>query len=363
MGKTKALAFFSPPVPLVFFFLLHARFLVPGPSPRKQITNEPKPPSYLDVLVPLEPVEALQQPVGVRSDPQHPLLHRQPDHRMPATLAHASDDLLVGQDRAQGRAPVDRDSGLVGEALFEELQEDPLRPFVIARVCRRELSLPVVGEAEGLELLAEAVDVLLLLFFCVFLWRERGEGGGKEIFELEWAFLKKYLVLLDAEKLDLFAARFSLSLSRSCSLDSRASLSRRDIAAEEEDDEKKKGASFELLPFFEAPLFPSTSLDTTDHLVEDSQNKKEDSPSSPPGAFPSGSRTAPREARTRPSRSGAVHFSLASSRRAPQYQSPYTPPDARRANLPRSGKGTCPGRRPWASRCRAAPLQGGCRAF
>ncbi len=177
-GKKKGVSIFPPRRPrLSSSFLARSR---PAPPPLSARTDARRPipslsppsPSHLDVLVPLEPVEPLEQPVRVRGDPQHPLLHRQADHGVPAAFAHAPDDLLVGEDRAQGGAPVDGHRGLVGQALVEKLQEDPLRPLVVARVRRRELAGPVVGEAEGLELLAEAVDVLFLVFF--------GWGGGAE---------------------------------------------------------------------------------------------------------------------------------------------------------------------------------------
>jgi hypothetical protein len=41
-------------------------------------------------------------------------------------------------------APVHGDLVLVGEALLEQLEEDPLRPADVARIGRRELAVPVV---------------------------------------------------------------------------------------------------------------------------------------------------------------------------------------------------------------------------
>jgi hypothetical protein len=74
-------------------------------------------------------------------------------------LGEAVNDLLVGEDSPERGAPVDRHVGAVREAAVEELEEDPLRPLVVARVGGRDLALPVVREAERLELAAEAVDV------------------------------------------------------------------------------------------------------------------------------------------------------------------------------------------------------------
>jgi len=116
---------------------------------------------------------------------------------MAAALAHASDHLLVGQHRSQRRAPIDRSLRLVGEAMrvavgshggiaprrdvggdrqfgdrtpllergiepgVEEDQEDPLRPADILRIGGGQFPLPVVAEAEHLQLATEGVDVAL----------------------------------------------------------------------------------------------------------------------------------------------------------------------------------------------------------
>ena len=67
---------------------------------------------------PVEPVEVLEQAVGVRRDAHHPLAHRALEHReVAAVAAPVGGDLLVGDDRAEARAPVDRRVGDVGEAL------------------------------------------------------------------------------------------------------------------------------------------------------------------------------------------------------------------------------------------------------
>ena len=117
---------------------------------------------------------------------------------MAAALRFAVDDFLVGQHRAQRRAPVDRHLGLIGQPLavavsahggvallsalpagignslmgrpllllgvvpgVEELQEDPLRPAEIVGIGGVDFAVPVVAEAEHLDLPAEGVDVLL----------------------------------------------------------------------------------------------------------------------------------------------------------------------------------------------------------
>ena len=80
---------------------------------------------------------------------------------MVPALAPPVDDLLVREHRSERGAPVDRHLRDVGEPLLVELLEDPLRPAVVLGVGRVDLAVPVVGEAERADLLAEAVDVLL----------------------------------------------------------------------------------------------------------------------------------------------------------------------------------------------------------
>jgi hypothetical protein len=115
----------------------------------------------LDALGPVEAVEVGEQALGVGGDAQHPLAHRATDHRMPAALALAINHFLVRQHRAQRGAPVHRDLGLIGQPALIELEENPLRPLEVVRVGRGDLAVPVVGETERLELLAEAGDVAL----------------------------------------------------------------------------------------------------------------------------------------------------------------------------------------------------------
>ncbi len=162
----------------------------------------------LDRVGPVEQVEVGQQTVGVRCDAHHPLLHRTPEHRVVAPLGPSvSGDLLVGEHRAQRRAPVDggltqireavvfefgtarglvhlcpdagrRGSGPCCELVFEladgpgalglgvvpaveDLQEDPLGPAVVADVCRRDRAPVVMTQAEPPELTAHVGDVVL----------------------------------------------------------------------------------------------------------------------------------------------------------------------------------------------------------
>ena len=137
----------------------------------------------LDPRRPVEPLQFINQPLRVGRDPQHPLPHRAPLHRMPADLAFAVDDLLIGQHRAERGAPIHRRlahvsqphgvhvRALIGrdrlralrlgiEPRVIELEKNPLRPFEIAGVGGVDLALPVVGKAEPLELAFEVRHVL-----------------------------------------------------------------------------------------------------------------------------------------------------------------------------------------------------------
>ena len=74
-------------------------------------------------------VEAVEQLVGVVGDPQ--VVHRDLalfDRRAGAPAA-AVDHLLVGEHRLVDRVPVDDAGLLVGDALLEHLQEQPLVPL------------------------------------------------------------------------------------------------------------------------------------------------------------------------------------------------------------------------------------------
>ena len=63
----------------------------------------------LDLVGPVEPVEVVDEPVGVGGDPHHPLAEvLAEDGEVAALGAALGGDLLVGQDCAQAGAPVDR---------------------------------------------------------------------------------------------------------------------------------------------------------------------------------------------------------------------------------------------------------------
>ena len=86
------------------------------------------------MLGPVDLVEVVEQPVGVVGDPEEPLLELAHLDLVPAALAAAVDHLLVGEHGLVVRAPLDRRLLAVREAALEQLQEDPLRPAVVARL-------------------------------------------------------------------------------------------------------------------------------------------------------------------------------------------------------------------------------------
>ena len=153
-----------------------------------------------DRLRPVDDLQVLDQAVAVGGDPEHPLGQRHADDGVVPALGLAVDDLLVRQHGAERRAPVDGDLGAVGQALrvavgdrvdalgdrefgdgpalaaagsalgvgplevgvvpgVVDLEEDPLRPLVVAGIRGVDLAGPVVGEAQRLDLAAEVVDV------------------------------------------------------------------------------------------------------------------------------------------------------------------------------------------------------------
>ena len=97
----------------------------------------------LDVRGPLDGVEVVEQAVGVVGDAEEPLLELADLDEVAAALAAPVDDLLVGEDGLVVGAPLDGGLAAIGQAALEELEEDPLRPAVVARLVGPELARPV----------------------------------------------------------------------------------------------------------------------------------------------------------------------------------------------------------------------------
>jgi hypothetical protein len=108
---------------------------------------------------PIQRLQLRRQPLGVVGDAELPLAQRHAHDRMIAALASPVDHFLVGQHRAERRAPVDRHLRLERQAALEQLQEDPLRPAHVARIGGVDLARPVVGKTQGFQLSPEDRDV------------------------------------------------------------------------------------------------------------------------------------------------------------------------------------------------------------
>ena len=120
----------------------------------------------LHALGPVEPIEILEQAIGVGGDFQHPLFHQPPFDGIAGLDIFAVPHFFVREHGALRRAPVDGDLREIGEAILVELQKNPLRPSDVVWIGRRNLAAPVVGKPEPFDLAAKGVDVFL-----------RGDGG------------------------------------------------------------------------------------------------------------------------------------------------------------------------------------------
>ena len=72
---------------------------------------------------------------------------------LPAAFTHAFHDFLIGKNTFAGGAPVDGHLFFIGETVLEELQENPLRPFVIIRVCGVDFTGPIKRNTQRADLL------------------------------------------------------------------------------------------------------------------------------------------------------------------------------------------------------------------
>ena len=140
-------------------------------------------------------LEVVFKPVRIGSDSQRPLLQRYSLYRVVTPLTQSIDHFFVGQHSSQRRAPVHQRIGLIRQAEFfliignrtltlslnlrrnrqlanraaffrlgiepgiEQHQENPLRPTEVLNVCRRQLAIPIVAEAEHFQLTTKVADI------------------------------------------------------------------------------------------------------------------------------------------------------------------------------------------------------------
>ena len=109
---------------------------------------------------PIEPVQVVQQTLGIRRDTEKPLLEETLLDGGAAPLAQPAFDLLVGEHSHVGGAPVHGRGLFVREALLVELQEHPLRPLVVVRARRVDLLTPIDHQPRALELPLKIRDIL-----------------------------------------------------------------------------------------------------------------------------------------------------------------------------------------------------------
>ena len=113
-----------------------------------------------DALRPVNVVEPLQL-IGVIRDLEEPLFQLFQDHRRVAAFAMAviAPHLLAGQGGVARRAEVHRRHLAIGQPVLVQLQEEPLRPGIVARIARDRLAIPGPHRAHAAQLAAHALDV------------------------------------------------------------------------------------------------------------------------------------------------------------------------------------------------------------
>ncbi len=114
-----------------------------------------------DALRPVDPFQVVQEPLRVGCQFQEPLFQPAPLYQRSAALAATGNYLFIGQHGFVLWTPVDRRGLAFGQSSFEQLQENPLRPFIVARVGGMCLVRPVEAIADALQLLfAKMFDVV-----------------------------------------------------------------------------------------------------------------------------------------------------------------------------------------------------------
>ena len=137
---------------------------------------------HLDAVDEIEVIQIVEQPLGIGRDLEHPLAFHPAYHLAAAALAHTACGLFIGKHALAGGAPVDGHLLLIGQAFFEQLEENPLRPFVIGWVCRVDLAAPVKRKSEGLQLLLKVRHIVtrhdlwmdMVLNGVIFRWQAEG---------------------------------------------------------------------------------------------------------------------------------------------------------------------------------------------
>ena len=116
----------------------------------------------LNLLRPVQFVQVVQKSLCIFGNLEHPLTEVLLCYFRTAALTFSIDNFLVCKSGLTGRAPVDRELFLVSKAGLKHLYKNPLSPFVEVRVCRVDLSVPVVKSRDLIDL---SLDILYI-FRC-----------------------------------------------------------------------------------------------------------------------------------------------------------------------------------------------------
>ena len=106
-------------------------------------------------------VKTLDQLLSILGDLEHPLALYLTDDFASAALADTVDHLFICKANLTGGTPVDGHFRLIRQPGFEELEEDPLRPFIILGIRGIDLAVPVEGIAKGMQLILKPCHVIL----------------------------------------------------------------------------------------------------------------------------------------------------------------------------------------------------------
>ncbi len=123
--------------------------------------SDPVPLLQLHPLNIIHILQSIQKLFRIIGDLQHPLVLYLTDHFPAAALAHSIDDLFIGKTDLAGSAPVDCCFLLIRQALFKQLQENPLCPLIVFRIRSIDFPGPVKGKAQRFHLCLEAGNILL----------------------------------------------------------------------------------------------------------------------------------------------------------------------------------------------------------